>query len=232
MSSKLIIALVFVSLAIIISIAWHIDDLNNNRSRYIPVDEPDYPVVELEPSVDPGLPSVMTESEAKAIAESSCIKGGEALGIGVYNEITKTWWFDANLNTAKKGCNPACVVSEAAKNAEINWRCTGAIPSGSGGWITDFEECVAAGNPILKSNPAQCVANGQIFIEQVEKYTVCSAESRKADACDDIFNPVCATVEIQCVKAPCNPVKQTFSNACEACVNPLVKNYAAGECTK
>jgi hypothetical protein len=70
----------------------------------------------------------LSESEAKAIAEKTCIKGGESLAPGNYNEYTKTWWFDANLNTEKEGCNPACVVSEKTKTAEINWRCTGLIP--------------------------------------------------------------------------------------------------------
>ncbi|MBU0706118.1 hypothetical protein KJ657_04645 [Patescibacteria group bacterium] len=68
--------------------------------------------------------SVLTESEAKQIAESECIKGGETLESGFYNENSKTWWFDANLNTVKEGCNPACVVSEDG-STEINWRCTG-----------------------------------------------------------------------------------------------------------
>lgn len=67
----------------------------------------------------------MTEAEARLIAEKTCIKGGEALGAGIYNEITKTWWFDANLNATQPGCNPACVVNEETKTAEINWRCTG-----------------------------------------------------------------------------------------------------------
>jgi len=71
--------------------------------------------------------SAMTEAEAKVIAEASCIKGGEALGVGSYNPNSKTWWFDANLNATKPGCNPACVVSEETKTSEINWRCTGAI---------------------------------------------------------------------------------------------------------
>jgi hypothetical protein len=74
--------------------------------------------------------SVMSESEAKVIAEKSCIKGGEALGIGTYNINSKTWWFDANLNATREGCNPACVVSEESQTAEINWRCTGAIRPG------------------------------------------------------------------------------------------------------
>jgi len=72
--------------------------------------------------------SSMTEADAKVIAEKSCIKGGDALSSGgSYNENSKTWWFDANLNATKPGCNPACVVSEETKTAEINWRCTGLI---------------------------------------------------------------------------------------------------------
>lgn len=69
----------------------------------------------------------MTEADAKVIAEKTCIKGGESLAPGYYNENSKTWWFDANLNSTKEGCNPACVVSEDTKTAEINWRCTGLI---------------------------------------------------------------------------------------------------------
>jgi hypothetical protein len=73
------------------------------------------------------LMPTLAESEAKTIAEKSCIKGGEALGGGTYNENTRTWWFDANLNATREGCNPACVVDEETKKAEINWRCTGLV---------------------------------------------------------------------------------------------------------
>lgn len=75
--------------------------------------------------VEPTTP--LTEAEAKTIAEKTCIKGGESLANGYYNENSKTWWFDANLNSVHEGCNPACVVSEETKTAEINWRCTGLI---------------------------------------------------------------------------------------------------------
>ena len=80
-----------------------------------------------------GNTSRMTEPEARVIAERSCIKGGEALAFGVYNENTKTWWFEANLNATREGCNPACVVSEDAGTAEINWRCTGVVPPPTSG---------------------------------------------------------------------------------------------------
>lgn len=73
----------------------------------------------------PQISSLLSETEARAIAEKSCIKGGESLANGIYNKNSKTWWYDANLNSAREGCNPACVVSEEIKTAEINWRCTG-----------------------------------------------------------------------------------------------------------
>ena len=73
----------------------------------------------------------LTEAEARVIAEKTCIKGGEALTSGgTYNENSKTWWFDANLNSTQQGCNPACVVAEETKTVEINWRCTGLIVPG------------------------------------------------------------------------------------------------------
>jgi len=79
----------------------------------------------------------ITEADARIIAENTCIKGGEALSAGTYNPNSTTWWFDANLNATKPGCNPACVVSTETKQAEINWRCTGVIPPSDGGGVTE-----------------------------------------------------------------------------------------------
>lgn len=79
------------------------------------------------PSEPPFIQGGFTELEARSIAEKICIKGGESLAPGYYNENSKTWWFDANLNATQPGCNPACVVSEDTKTAEINWRCTGLV---------------------------------------------------------------------------------------------------------
>ncbi len=95
----------------------------------------------IEPSPTPAVStppvSGLSAGEAQVIAEDTCIKGGESLASGGdYNENTKTWWFDANLNSTPEGCNPACVVSEETKTAEINWRCTGLIPD------TGLEETV------------------------------------------------------------------------------------------
>lgn len=58
----------------------------------------------------------------------------------------------------------------------------------------------------------------------------CTASQRNADFCTGDYKPVCATVQIQCIKAPCNPIQETFSNSCNACKNPLVISYLVGEC--
>ena len=34
--------------------------------------------------------------------------------------------------------------------------------------IKDFEQCVAAGNPVMESYPRQCTANNQTFVEEIE----------------------------------------------------------------
>jgi|GEM_PF-1557005 hypothetical protein len=176
---------------------------------------------------------IMPETEARTIAEKTCVKGGETLSQGIYNENSKTWWFDANLNATRPGCNPACVVKAETKTAEINWRCTGTIPPDNANGTTtsctmEAKICPdgsAAGRtgPNCEFTPCPATNNGQI---------ACTAESRLGDVCNQIYDPVCATVQIQCIKAPCNPIQQTFSNACEACHSQLVLGYLKGECVK
>lgn len=58
----------------------------------------------------------------------------------------------------------------------------------------------------------------------------CSPESRQATACIKIYAPVCATVEVQCVTTPCEPVPETYSNSCYACADENVVGYSEGAC--
>ena len=76
-------------------------------------------------------------------------------------------------------------------------------------------------NFILKQDPQSVPDVATVF---------CAESQRGADFCTADYAPVCATVEIQCIKAPCNPIQQTFSNSCEACKNSLAKSYIPGEC--
>ena len=109
----------------------------------------------------------MTIEEAIEVAKNSdCAKEGKLTDKYFYNPNSRTWWLD--LDTKKEGCAPACVVSEDSNTAEINWRCTGLIEPEQGKDIQSFDECVAAGYPIMKSNPAQCaVPGGKTFTERI-----------------------------------------------------------------
>jgi hypothetical protein len=76
-----------------------------------------------------GVPSEkLTLEEAIAIAQNSdCVKEGALTDTYVYNANTRTWWIDLDPYSEHEGCNPACVVYEDRKTAEINWRCTGLL---------------------------------------------------------------------------------------------------------
>ncbi len=60
----------------------------------------------------------------------------------------------------------------------------------------------------------------------------CTAESRNADACIEIYQPVCGWFDadkVQCIRYPC---AQTFSNSCFSCLNEDVLYWTTGECPK
>lgn len=52
----------------------------------------------------------------------------------------------------------------------------------------------------------------------------------KQKACTREYMPVCGEIQVQCIKAPCYPVKQTFSNKCEMENNSLATFLYTGEC--
>jgi hypothetical protein len=69
----------------------------------------------------------MPFAEALSIAQSSpCVLEGQLLATHFCNQNSGTWWID--MTADKPGCSPACVVSVGSGSAEINWRCTGALP--------------------------------------------------------------------------------------------------------
>lgn len=97
--------------------------------------------------------------------------------------------------------------------------------------VTDFESCAAAGYPVMESYPRQCRAGGKTYTEKISAVTECLPGQRNADVCTKEYQPVCAKVNVQCIRAPCNPVNETFGNSCEACKNPNVESYVTGECS-
>ncbi len=64
------------------------------------------------------------------------------------------------------------------------------------------------------------------------KENYCPPESRNAEACIQLYRPVCGFFnpqKIQCIKYPC---ANTYSNSCFACTNENVLYWTEGECPK
>lgn len=97
--------------------------------------------------------------------------------------------------------------------------------------VVDFETCALVEGRVLESYPRQCIHDGVTYVEDISnREYFCTSEQRNVDACAEIYQPVCAKVNIQCITTPCDPINQTFSNSCEACKNSLVESYFMGEC--
>lgn len=92
--------------------------------------------------------------------------------------------------------------------------------------VTSFEECVAAGNPVMESYPRQCRHGDRTFTEVIDEPV-----DGDEKPCTREYKPVCGELEVQCIKAPCPPVKTTYSNRCMA-ENADAKNIVEGECTE
>ena len=64
--------------------------------------------------------------------------------------------------------------------------------------------------------------------EEVKNY--CPEESRNADVCIQLYQPVCGwfdSAQVQCVRYPC---AYTCSNSCFACMDDKVEYWTDGEC--
>ena len=74
--------------------------------------------------------------------------------------------------------------------------------------VSNFEDCVKAGNPVMESYPEKCTHNDQTFTKEYPNST--------QKPCTKEYRPVCAALQVQCIKAPCPPINTTFANTCLA----------------
>ncbi|ODS39279.1 MAG: hypothetical protein A7316_05940 [Candidatus Altiarchaeales archaeon WOR_SM1_86-2] len=104
--------------------------------------------------------SGMGLGEAKQIAvNSEC--GDRLKDTYTCNNHTGTWWID--LDIEEPGCNPACVVNAVTGEAEINWRCTGALPPEND---TGAEVCTAKTGEGMNLSEALKIADASMCVEE------------------------------------------------------------------
>ncbi len=82
--------------------------------------------------------------------------------------------------------------------------------------INSFEDCVAAGNPILESFPEQCrTPDGRSFTKGTH---YCTAEEKVLEVCTLEYVPVCGDNG------------KTYGNGCAACASGEIEAYTEGVC--
>jgi hypothetical protein len=76
---------------------------------------------------------------------------------------------------------------------------------------------------------AKCPENITNTIQGKKVVIQCTEEQKNTNACTKEYMPVCGwfNENIKCIRYPC---AATYGNKCEACSNPIVKEYTEGEC--
>lgn len=86
-----------------------------------------------------------------------------------------------------------------------------------------FDGC----NTCIKDNQGNNVCT-EIYCEEYEEARCLDNEKTKK-SCTREYMPVCGEIKVQCVTPPCEQIKKTFPNMCEA-ENAKTINIIKGEC--
>lgn len=75
-------------------------------------------------------------------------------------------------------------------------------------------------------NKCMMEADGATYLYDGE----CKSTQPTPTSCTADYNPVCASVQVDCIRAPCPPIPETFSNMCEMKAQPRATFLYMGEC--
>jgi len=65
-----------------------------------------------------------------------------------------------------------------------------------------------------------------------ERVVIQNSNTHTMRPCTKEYLPICAEVAIECITTPCEPIKQTFSNACVLSNNKKATFLYKGACKK
>lgn len=69
------------------------------------------------------------------------------------------------------------------------------------------------------------------FLAMIVSFLAVSSVSAASDTiCTMDYTPVCGAVQVQCIRAPCYPVYQTFGNSCTLSASANATFIKKGEC--
>lgn len=156
--------------------------------------------------------------------------------LSIEGDARGTWFFEGDFPVVLTNWD-GLIIAEGIATAQGEWMTEEFVPF-TANLSYETPSYGERGSLILqKDNPSGLPENDAaleipILFPQAPEPTVtlCKPEQRGAEICTLDYTPVCGKVNVQCVKAPCPPIEETFSNVCAACGNPLVESYTEGEC--
>ena len=142
------------------------------------------------------------------------------------------------IRNSESGQYGVCIFSDNSECEEWAYFRGDCKPGGGqmagGAGVSNFEDCIAAGNPAMESYPRQCRHGDDTYTEVVDvPATPPPAPDDVPQICTMDYTPVCALVQVQCIKAPCPPLFKTKGNECGAkSLGSMLLGYTPGECEK
>jgi len=161
---------------------------------------------------NPSSPMPIEACEGKINSEELWTNVGMANPASVY--CKDNWWTLEIVDTAW-GQVWMCTLSDGTvceERAYMRHECPATTP---GKACTEEAKVCPDGSAVGRTWP-----NCEFAPCPEETPTICTME----------YAPVCASIAIQCIKAPCDPVEQTFWNRCQMNANKLATFLHEGEC--
>lgn len=147
-----------------------------------------------------------------------------------------TWFFEGSFPVVLTDWD-GLIIAEGYAQAQGEWMTEDFVPFSAELNFTMPDYSDKGALMLQKDNPSGLPENDdalevpvQFLKNQKLKAIDCLPEQRNVDVCIELYEPVCGQVQVECIKAPCYPIKQTFSNSCKACANSRVMSYTEGEC--
>jgi len=124
------------------------------------------------------------------------------------------------------GADTTSMANPASVNCTTKWWTLNIVTQTDG---SQLGMCTLANGDVCEE---RAYMRGECGVPQQEQTSPTNpGNEEEATMCTMQYEPVCASVEVQCIKAPCPPVQQTFGNKCMMNANKKAFFLHDGECT-
>ena len=132
--------------------------------------------------------------------------------------------------------NPVGLANPASTNCIKNWWTLNIVTQADGGEVGQVGMCTLPDGTVCEERSYMrglcwwTTASGDTWVSPGNPWS--TPDSEWPIACTMEYAPVCASIQVECIKAPCPPIQQTFGNRCTMNANRQARFLYDGECAK